>query len=567
MAPEDNTQYVQQNSTNNSYKELQHLILGLSSEELSTLQSWLKDKSSFTDEIGHILPQAVLKSIEFDEPLSDSLMPIIEKAIFESVQKNPKALADALFPIMGPAIRKSISDTFRKMIQSLNETLENQFSTDRIKWRLESIFSRQSYAEIVLLKGLPFKAKHVFLIHKETGLLINEATSESEDFDSSDMVSSMLTAVQDFVRDSFSGELKPEDTLDTIKLNDFNVWIEDGPFALLAVVFEGTAPESKREIFKEKLEEIHKSDGQKLKDFDGDTDAFIHLQDTVDSCLITQEKENNSKQKKITIVVLSFLAALLITFIVFNQIQKHRWNSFTEELSAEPGMIIVNHEKSSGTYHIQGLKDQLSSPANAIAVRHKLDTNDIVYHWKTYLSTEEEILIKRFEKALQPPDGVNYTMQDGTLIVEGSTDTKWILKAKAYLSNNPFFLQVQTSELIDTRLEQREALQKALAEIHIQFVKSKYKLTDSHCLLLDRVVEPYLHYISKESQSILGVHLTLDNTGIRSQNTYYANKRFQYIQNYLEEKGISTEQMKFIIHDVENSNPRTISFQLSGETL
>ena len=42
--------------------------------------------------------------------------------------RNPRPLADALFPIIGPAIRKAIATTLSGMLESLNTTLEHSLS-------------------------------------------------------------------------------------------------------------------------------------------------------------------------------------------------------------------------------------------------------------------------------------------------------------------------------------------------------------------------------------------------------------------------------------------------------
>ena len=49
-----------------------------------------------------------------DPKLSGAIAPMIEDAITASVRKNPQPLADALFPVIGPAIRKAISTPSRR---------------------------------------------------------------------------------------------------------------------------------------------------------------------------------------------------------------------------------------------------------------------------------------------------------------------------------------------------------------------------------------------------------------------------------------------------------------------
>ncbi len=52
--------------------------------------------------------------------LAASLAPLVEDAITSSVHRNPQPLADALFPVMGPAIRKSIEHLLASMMEAFN---------------------------------------------------------------------------------------------------------------------------------------------------------------------------------------------------------------------------------------------------------------------------------------------------------------------------------------------------------------------------------------------------------------------------------------------------------------
>ena len=87
------------------------------------------------------------------------------------MRRDPHVLADALFPVMGPAIRKSITETLRGMLESFNEALDNSFSLRGLKWRVEAMRTGKPFAEIVLMHSLLYRVEQVFLIHRETGLV------------------------------------------------------------------------------------------------------------------------------------------------------------------------------------------------------------------------------------------------------------------------------------------------------------------------------------------------------------------------------------------------------------
>ena len=60
-----------------------------------------------------------------------------------------KPLADALFPVIGPAIRKAVAHTFDAMIDSVNQTIEQSVSWQAVQWRWTAWRTGKPFAEIV----------------------------------------------------------------------------------------------------------------------------------------------------------------------------------------------------------------------------------------------------------------------------------------------------------------------------------------------------------------------------------------------------------------------------------
>jgi OOP family OmpA-OmpF porin len=209
-----------------------------------------------SEEVGEVLPAAVKRSTKKNERLAKATLPLVEENIRQSVANNPKVLAEALFPAIGPAIRKAIAQALSSMVQSLNQTLEYSVSPKGLGWRLEAFRTGKSFGEIVMLKTLLYRVEQVFLIHKETGLLLQHAVAGDKETQDADMVSAMLTAIEDFVQDSF--KTSENATLDSLKVKELSVWIEHSPDAIIAGVIRGTPPLSLRETFSEAIEEIQR---------------------------------------------------------------------------------------------------------------------------------------------------------------------------------------------------------------------------------------------------------------------------------------------------------------------
>ena len=88
------------------------------------------------------------------------------------------------------------------------------------------------------------RVEQVLLIHRPTGLKLEHCFAPTVAYQDPEMVSGMLTAIQDFVRDSFSAP--PGETLDSLRVGDLEVWVEQGPHATIAAVIRGHAPASLR---------------------------------------------------------------------------------------------------------------------------------------------------------------------------------------------------------------------------------------------------------------------------------------------------------------------------------
>ncbi len=65
------------------------------------------------------------------------------------------------------------------------------------------------------------------------------------------MVSAMLTAINDFVHDSFN--IDSGSDIETIEVGGYTLWLEKGPYAIIAGIVEGNPPTSVKRDFLNKV--------------------------------------------------------------------------------------------------------------------------------------------------------------------------------------------------------------------------------------------------------------------------------------------------------------------------
>jgi OOP family OmpA-OmpF porin len=263
--------------------ELRGLLFAAEQKDVTQIQERLDDPKSRAEDISDVLPEAIAIRSRRDRDLTDSLLPAVEEAIGVSVRTHPDVLVDGLFPVMGPAIRKSIANTLAEMLESLNQTLAIGFSKQGLKWRLEAWRTGKPFAQIVLLRTLLYRVEQVFLIHRETGLLLGHVSAPGAAVQDASMVSGMLTAIRDFVGDSFGSA--GAGGLDEFRVGELDVWVEQGPRAVLAAVIRGTPPRELRTAFEEAIEKVHRDHARDLEEFAGDAAPFARSLGVILVCL------------------------------------------------------------------------------------------------------------------------------------------------------------------------------------------------------------------------------------------------------------------------------------------
>ncbi|MDX1708069.1 MAG: hypothetical protein R3274_05675, partial [Desulfobacterales bacterium] len=380
--------------------ELRELLLKPIQTQLDELQKRLDTPDLHAKDVSRVLPEAISLRSQRDKKIEMALEPITEKTIKSSIKKDRKALADALFPVMGPAIRRAIASAIQGMIQSFNQILEHSVSIKGLKWRLEALKTQKSFAEVLLLHTLIYQVEQVFLIHRETGLVLQHVVNKTVIADDPDLVSSMLTAIQDFVQDSFGGTA--EETLETLRVGERSVWIEHGPHAFLAAVIRGNPPLDLQNILKDALEEVHFKHREAMVAFQGDTAPFENARYILEECLAAQFKKEKQKFAYGLWGVVALILLLLGGWSLNSYLNHRRWSQYISGLRDQPGIVITNVNKKDGKQHVYGLKDPLApDPAEALKTSG-LQPNQVLFHWEPYYSLLPEFANQRLRATLNP---------------------------------------------------------------------------------------------------------------------------------------------------------------------
>jgi outer membrane protein OmpA-like peptidoglycan-associated protein len=411
-------------------ERLRTLLVGREIETLSRLTGVVDDPERLAAAIGRVLPTAIAQATS-DARMGHVLAPVMEKAAESSIRSDPTTLVNILYPTIVPAIRKSIGETIEETFQRLNQALKYSLTWRGLKWRWEAWRTGRPFAEVVLKHTLVYQVEHVFLVHRHTGLLIAHVAAENAVSQDPQLVSSMLIAIQDFVRDSFSGA--EHQGLDSVQLGELRLWSEPGPFAALVAVIRGDPPEGLHDTMRNTLSRIHAERHHALESFNGDSTGLGDVEARLRE-LVGLGEHAPPRAKLGRVILLGFLLFLLIAAGAWAARWWHSqqlWEAYLERLRAQPGIVITEAGKRDGKFVVSGLRDPLAVDPLALLGDAGIDLAQVEAHFDPYQGLDPQLVLKRLRVSLDPPPSVTLSIAGNRIVARGSAPRPWLDRAHA----------------------------------------------------------------------------------------------------------------------------------------
>jgi hypothetical protein len=132
-----------------------------------------------------------------------------------------------------------------------------------------------------------YTISHVFLNYKNGCIISHAFSRRARQFTDDDVLMGMLTAIQDFARDSFAD--KSPDQLEQLKYGDLTFVLHRGKNVLLVAGIQGDIPSDIHGSFDEVLEHVEKNYGRILVDWDGSVAPLAGTKRIIASLLTEEE--------------------------------------------------------------------------------------------------------------------------------------------------------------------------------------------------------------------------------------------------------------------------------------
>ena len=403
------------------YSQLKRLILGQEQQSIERLQERVEKPATRAQDVAEVLVESFELNQDKPESLAAAMRGPVQRCISDAVRDDPDEFADALFPVIGPAIRKAVRESISALSEKINQTLERSFSAQGLRWRIESLRTGVPVSEIVLRDSFVYRVDQAFVIQRDSGLLIAHVAREGTVNQDSDAVSAMLTAIQDFVSDSFT--VGDGTDLDTIRVGGEVVWIFHGPDAIAAAIIHGQPPREVRDVFEEVTENVHRhyaeqidsfARGQPLKE-EVVTGVCALLQPLIDSESLRTTPDEGKQQNNRALKLIGLgLVAVFIAWLINAYIDGVQRDALVEALNAEPGIEVISVAEGNPNV-IKAFRDPLASNVEDLLSRNGLQDSNVAIEFVPFQSLAPEMIAKRLREVFDAPESLDIEVNKCTV--------------------------------------------------------------------------------------------------------------------------------------------------------
>jgi hypothetical protein len=241
------------------------------------------------------------------------ISPVLGDAIRRQVRDARQEMVEALYPIIGQVVARAVSESIRELARNIDAQMRSSFGPGVIWRRLWARMSGVSGADMALRETLPFEVAEIFLIHRESGLLLRHISADPDASPDSDLISGMLTAIRDFAQQAFGrGQ---EGGLEEIQYAERRILIEAAQYAYLAVVVDGVEPSGFRAEMRRRVIDVDHRYARLLRYYDGDPTPLAAVDSSLRPLMAAPEPRQLSPvQKRVLAGAAGLVTVCLVAF-------------------------------------------------------------------------------------------------------------------------------------------------------------------------------------------------------------------------------------------------------------
>ncbi|WP_162455026.1 hypothetical protein [Pseudoxanthomonas kalamensis] len=457
------------------YDRLRQLLLQQESERMDALQSDLQRTTSQFERISDQLADEIERTGEDGTPsrLARALAENTADSLEMAVKRKPQTVVNAVYPVIGPAIRRSLKDALRQIADDLDRGLSDALSPRALWWRLEAMRSGVPYAQVVLRHTARYRVEHLFLVRPDSGLLLGHVTAAGLPELDADAVAGMFTAINQFVHESVAADQPQAGGIGSAEVGEYQLEVSDGPQARLVAFVRGVPGGGFGDRLDELNEELHAEYGTRLIEEGGEDEPLL-LQTHLDFLNARPQAEQPPKRRLFFWAVLALLGLALLAWLLLGW----RWSAEVEDIGAEfgtmPGLVVSKLESTGrNKLRVEGLYDPLApDPKQWLAEQHPQVKAD--WALRPYVSLEPTLIRRRVAQGLGLPEAtVGEPDAQGVVRLQGSVPFPVWYRARQTPLSLPGMSSLEFSALSYPNKSRVDALVAEIETIGIPFVSGR----------------------------------------------------------------------------------------------
>ena len=395
---------------NGEYDRLRQLLLEHERGRMDALQDSVRKATARFERVPDLLAEDIERSMR--EGKRSRLANVLSEATADSleiaVRRRPQAVVQAVYPVIGPAIRRALSDALRQMADDLDRALSDTFSPRALLWRWEAWRSGTPYAQVMLRHTTRYQVEHLFLIAPESGLLLGHLTASGLPALDADAVAGMFTAIHQFVRDSVSVD-EDHAGIGSATIGGYRLVVSEGPDARLVAFVRGVPSSDFGTRLDQLNEELHARYGVQLGEAEsaGVSGAGLLEQpqlDELNSRWAAKEGSARPHRRRYAWIALALTVLALMAYATLGWRWSSQVDGIRRHLSATPGLVVSElDDDDRGRLRIEGLMDPLASNPRAwLAQRYP--GVEVEMQTRPFVSLEPQLVQRRVARTLRLPE-------------------------------------------------------------------------------------------------------------------------------------------------------------------
>jgi len=420
----------------------------------------------------------VISRSTLDDPVAieQALRPVISPVISREIAENKESMIDALYPIMGGMISKYVATAIKELIENINRNIEDGLSFEKLKRKVKSKITGISETELLLQKSSEALISSLFVIQKESGLLIAKAHLKDKELDDPYMIASMASAIKDFVNDWIQ---KHEDHAEVQLLSYGNatLYIESAGSVYLIAFLEKEPDYELRSKINGFFAHLVKNYRSFFQHFDGDdsSEEVLSLSKEMEIYLNGQKAveklESSGKEGKSPLKYLMGILAVIFLIYGYSVVDTYRLTHHLEQtiqkIYAQKVSIVCKGEQLLVTGSVDSIKsvraveDFLQKETEGKQVINRLSVSPLAIEEEMH--AERTIMQKEIDGFKQQISEVKQ-MANRTE-KEKNTAVKYLQKELENLRKSLHRAQLEASNKVMGLVKEREHIRQIL---HIQ---------------------------------------------------------------------------------------------------